>query len=589
MLGGVSFLIYIFIAISYTIRRFFDYISWGDSKIQFIEKSINPSPALNFKDLNFSYALKITFENDTSIKNSSLADLFEIEQNFVFKNLTNSYKTKNLPRQCTKNDFYGKIDQYPIFSKDSLDNFICFDIYENYTLQGVYTDNIMSYIEIMLKINDNYFKNFNNLKTIFENDSFKFTLYYKDVFNDVTNFTEPVFDKIDAIYTYLDLNYYKRNNIYFQQFNFSSDKNLFYNSYEMDSYMKLFSNQEINSPIFNRETYKKEEKSYLNKFLLRAVNNQKTVKLAFVKIPEFLASLSGLLINILIILRIIFTALNFFEAKQSIMSKIMKYKDIIKKTDKNSLNYLEKKFHNNNYFNLNNPHNLYVPQTENIYPDVIITNDNENNNNQNKNITQILNIDDKVEFSNRYNSNTNKTKYSDKSINNQENRLNEILDETIISDISTIREIRRNKNPYLLTISDILKAIFCCKCRSKGYNKKINIFKNAEMKFNYNLDLVTYMKKMQEIEILKYIILDKDTIHLMNFISKPSVCLTNNCIKDEEYLLFFENLKNTNSLNTQNIDNVKNAFDKLTSKPTHSEIEKRILKLFNLQVQEILN
>ena len=53
--GGTWFLIYILIAISYSLKRFFDYISWSDSKIQFIEKALDPGPSLNFKQMNFEY------------------------------------------------------------------------------------------------------------------------------------------------------------------------------------------------------------------------------------------------------------------------------------------------------------------------------------------------------------------------------------------------------------------------------------------------------------------------------------------------------------------------------------------------------
>lgn len=610
--GGISFILFALIAIAYTLKRFFDYISWTDSKIQFIEKSINPSPALNFKNLTFSYSVKITFENDTLVKNSLYADLFQVEQYFVYKNSTYTNKAKNLPRKCNNNDFYNKSADYPIFQKDSIENFDCFDVYDNYTLQGIYTDSYITYIEIILKINSKYFSNYSELRKIFENDSFKFTLYYTDTYNDVTNFSDPVFYKVDAIYTYLDLNYYKRNNVYFQQFNYASDKNLFYNNYISSTYMKLFTNQEIMSPILDRENYAQEEKTYLNKFFLRAVNNEKTVKLSFIKIPEFLASLSGLLVNLLVILKIMLTALNFFEAKQTIMTKIMKYKDVINKTDKTSLDYLEKKFEKNLEKNskkneekmltndIKATNQIYganvtfinksqVDNRESIYPSLEKETPNYNYYENNNNKENILKVDAvETEFLDRSRANSNNSNTS-KIDDNQGNNLRERLNESMLSDISNIREIKVNKNPYLLKMTDFCKLIFCCKCKSKSYTKKINIFNNAQTKFNYNLDLVTYMKKMQEIEILKYLILDKDTIHLMNFISKPSVCLSNSTIKDEEYQLFFENIKKTNSFDNQNIDNIKKSFDKLMKKPNLNDVEKRILKLFNLQIHEILN
>ena len=52
--------------------------------------------------------------------------------------------------------------------------------------------------------------------------------------------------------------------------------------------------------------------------------------MSFIKIPEFLASLSGLLLNILIILKLFMFYFDELEANQNIIDEIMKYKDLIK-------------------------------------------------------------------------------------------------------------------------------------------------------------------------------------------------------------------------------------------------------------------
>jgi hypothetical protein len=57
---------------------------------------------------------------------------------------------------------------------------------------------------------------------------------------------------------------------------------------------------------------------------------------SFIKIPEFLALFSGLLLNILIILRLFMFYFNELEAKQNIIDKIMKYKDLVKNNNQDS-------------------------------------------------------------------------------------------------------------------------------------------------------------------------------------------------------------------------------------------------------------
>ena len=543
--GGLWFIIFFFIAISYSILRLKDYLSWQDTKIQFIEKALDPGPALNFKNLNFSYAVRVTFDNDTSLKNTTINDLFILEHSFTtVKDGSGKQKIKGSSRSCKNADFYNRTSDYSIFKRQLIEDFDCFDFYDNFTLKGIYTDSEMSYSEILLKINDKYFDDYKNLEKIFNDNQFKFTLYYIDTFNDVSNYTKSVFYKIDAIYSYLDLQSYKRTNVNFQQFNYSEDQNLFYNDYKKETFMKLFSSQEIPASIQNRETSGLgEDRKYLNKFILRAVNNVKNVKLSFVKIPEFLATLSGLLVNLLLILSFLMINLNKFEAKQKIMSKMMKYKDLIKDDTKNSLDYLAKKFKKHNNTEMRNSVNSRSMNKNKISDGEII-----------------LSEDGK------------------KIIGHEEYLINKS------EEFPRGKIKKKNESFFIIKLSDIFCFVFCC----KSLSNKHKIFQNAEKKFNHNIDLVTFMKKMQEVEILKYLLLDADTLQLMNFISKPCVSLSNEVIQDEEYKQFFENREDYNNLSKKNIDVVKKSYDKISAKQNISFTENRIIKLFDLQMQDIL-
>jgi len=564
--GGIWFLIYIVIAISYSIKRLFDYLSWTDSRIQFIEKALDPGPELNFKENNFTYAVRVTFDNDTSLKNSTYEDLFILQHSFVTaKDGEKKKKIISSPRNCKDSDFYNISSKYPIFKRQAINDFDCFDFYDNFTLKGIYTDPVMSYTEVLLSLNEKYMQNYTQLLNIFNNYQFKFTLYYIDTFNDVSNFTKSVQYKVDAIYDYVDLGNFKRNNINFQEFQYFIDKNLFYNDYKNSTFMKLYSSQAIPAPIQDRSSTKLDDRLNLNKFILRAVNNQKVVKLSFVKIPEFLASLSGLLVNLLVILAILMTTLNTFEAKQSIMGKIMKYKDIIKNNNQKSLDYLSKKFKDHNYTERSNSiQSVRSYKKENNGDAIIVTYENEGNANNNRKVTDI-----NLKLNKDHN-------------NLQDEMLINKTEESIYR--KSKKEIEKEKNPYMINLSDICCFVFCC----RSLKKKQKIFKNAEEKFNYNIDLVTFMKKMQEVEILKYLLLDKDTLQLMNFISKPCVSMSNSKIEDEEYKEFFENTENSNDMSNKNIDNVKTSYDNIITKRQKSYTEDRIIKLFDMQIQEII-
>jgi len=192
--GGIIFFIYLLFSIFFTIAKFRDYISWQESRLQFIDKSPVESPVLNLTDLKFEYAVAIVFDNETSIFQSYLKDLFTIEHRFLIidnsNKITNSTKIINYPRFCNDTDFKENYDNsIPIEKLKS--NFRCFDIEKNYILQGIYTDKLFTYIELMLNINRTYFDNYQYLEEIFKMYQFKFTIYFTDNFIDVSNIKSP--------------------------------------------------------------------------------------------------------------------------------------------------------------------------------------------------------------------------------------------------------------------------------------------------------------------------------------------------------------------------------------------------------------
>ena len=139
------------------------------------------------------------------------------------------------------------------------------------------------------------------------------------------------------------------------------------------------------------------------------------------------------------------------------------------------------------------------------------------------------------------------------------------------------------RNPHSMGLFDILLYVFCCKSKEK----KEMVFEKADKIFNKNLDIISFMKKMQELDIVKYLVMDNDTIELMNFLSKPSVTIGKKTITDQEYLKFFFPNDKVNSINFSNIDQLKNSYDNILKRSSYSKTDKRILNLFHIQLQEM--
>jgi hypothetical protein len=249
----------------------------------------------------------------------------------------------------------------------------------------------------------------------------------------------------------------------------------------------------------------------------------------------------------------------------------MKYKDIIKDNNKNSLDYLTKKFKDHQFSERHNS----ISSSKRSKNMVKIFNDNQD---------EIFEIQNKNKENNKDDLNLNINKVTDINLvfTKGENYLKEdmLIDKT--EDSLRVAKLKRG-NPYIINASDICCFIFCC----RNIKKKQKIFQNAEEKFNHNIDLVTFMKKMQEVEILKYLLLDRNTLRLMNFISKPCISMSNSNIEDEEYKEFFGNIEDSNSVSNEIIDNAKKSYDNIIAKKDMSYTEKRIIELFDLQIQDI--
>ena len=100
------------------------------------------------------------------------------------------------------------------------------------------------------------------------------------------------------------------------------------------------------------------------------------------------------------------------------------------------------------------------------------------------------------------------------------------------------------KKPIIFSCYDVILRS-CCFI-SNNLKLKNELYEKALKKTNNYLDIVTYLKKMQEIDILKYLVLDKDQVKLFNFLTIPSISV--NSIDSDDY--------NKNFLKT-NVSNLK--------------------------------
>lgn len=131
-------------------------------------------------------------------------------------------------------------------------------------------------------------------------------------------------------------------------------------------------------------------------------------------------------------------------------------------------------------------------------------------------------------------------------------------------------------------VCQILLKTFCCCFQGKKYRMKQKLFERGYKKFSYDMDILTYIRKMHEMDILKYLILNAQQITLFNFLSKPSVSLlSNNELIDslpEKFDVKF---------NKEEIDALHNNFNEMIVCNYQSKFDKKLLTLVASEIDNL--
>jgi hypothetical protein len=97
------------------------------------------------------------------------------------------------------------------------------------------------------------------------------------------------------------------------------------------------------------------------------------------------------------------------------------------------------------------------------------------------------------------------------------------------------------------------------------------------------MNVLTYVKKIQEIDILKYLLLDENQLSLLNFLSKPSVSLMNNNMEYENLLQDF----NVN-IDKGEIDNLSSSYNAIISKEQQTSFDKKLIRMFTYEIDNLV-
>ena len=158
------------------------------------------------------------------------------------------------------------------------------------------------------------------------------------------------------------------------------------------------------------------------------------------------------------------------------------------------------------------------------------------------------------------------------------------------NDISLIKVINKNdeikKAEESFSSIGIISAVFTSICywTSKYQKRRYELLNEAERKVHYYLEVFNYIKGMQEIDLLKYCLFDKEQIILFDYLASPPLKTSSN--KMNAIYKEFENEQvNVCKIQKKEIDQIYNCYNTISNKNNVTFEDLKLLRLINAEVE----
>ena len=550
VIGGISTITFALITLIYGVYCSYDFFSRKNVEFIFTSKILDKDPFVNLTKSNFNFAFGIQF-SDTDKEEETPALTFMKEYfNYNIRIIewigVNDLVEYTLGlKQCEKSDFNHLVDE--AFDTNLLGALLCPMINgtTNYTVEGAYTDYYYKFIDLEVTLSEEGIKNTDTVKEIMSEFPIEMAVFWLDTAINYENRKNSMPSFINYSYKTLDYDFIKTTTLYLSGLEFKNDENLFWDNtvtikdamfdISMDSFRYI-------------EDRGGSEESLIGKFILQASTKVIQVSRKYQKFPSFIAELSSLLQEILVFM---FIVVNYVERKavdHKLIKRMLKYKG----SEFYDVNYLLKTFNKANR-RPSQVEEIEEPEISEKLTDSIIE-----NKIKKKGKKSIISLPSKK---------TRELQPMETSTNLTSSK------ERIKEDIDI-----QNGHYKQLNICHILYASICFWTTKK--QKKINeIISKLERRIHHYLDVFTYIKKMQEIDIIEYSLYDEDQEKLFQFLSKPSVRMGMSNYKE-----FAKTQMNYPYIGKKEINLLYSSYNNIKKKNPITVKDKKLLKLVKAEV-----
>ena len=158
------------------------------------------------------------------------------------------------------------------------------------------------------------------------------------------------------------------------------------------------------------------------------------------------------------------------------------------------------------------------------------------------------------------------------------------------NDISLIKVVNKNdeikKAEESFASIGIISAVFTSMCywTSKYQKRRYELLNEAERKVHYYLEVFNYIKGMQEIDLLKYCLFDKEQITLFDYLASPPL-KTSSKKMNAIYKEFESEQVNVGKIQKKEIDEVYDCYNIIRNKNNVTFEDLKLLRLINAEVE----
>lgn len=632
--GGFIFILFLLLAIIFILINAWNFIFRKTYSVIYYDLQLSEPDIINIH--NFSSAL--AFGVDCNMNDIPIYDLFSIQYNHVsmIKNqgVISKIKTNIQIHPCTESDFYNEFDEE--FTQIGMNKYFCVtntinnNTGDNFTTQGIYSAETFTYFEILVSAKEQNANTYENIKYFLSNGECHITYYFIDVAIHLENFKHPVKRFINKNFMSIKPDEYSKMNLYFHIKEFSSFENIIFDSHVPNYYIG-YSSQEVYA------IYKGEER-FVNKYIdyekyakiyIRSALSRNIIQRKYLKLTEFAADMACILNQVLLLLFTIMTPINRFYGNNIIMSKLFTFKECSKgrenmfrreynkifreinlKQDYASSDVVDCFMINHNNQNiivdcetglthkkrsslnntilksnkmLNNSNNNIITSNHNI-----LLNNSINNTNNKSSLLAMKTPSVGFHSKNGINvSNNRQTEYELRNMNNSNNQSNSLgnLERGRSGTITRYINNKKIKNIKLTySCHEYLISFFCPTYGSNDLQTKNKLFIKAKKKFTYELDVFTYLKNTQILEIVNYLLLEHHENIILQFLSKPVISLADRIdIHDQLQLKY-----NYESHYEKEAVDVCKVLKMIYDKKEKTNEDKKLLNLVSIELCNLL-